>query len=54
MASGDPGNVPLLLRISLEGQGVTITLRKADTSDLPLKGRGFHWVQDYPYNPDSR
>jgi uncharacterized membrane protein YphA (DoxX/SURF4 family) len=44
------------LRMSgvLEGQGVAITLRKVDTSDLPLKGRGFHWVQDYPYNPDSR
>jgi hypothetical protein len=39
---------------TLEGHRVEIGLREVDMHALPLLSRRFHWVQDYPYNPDSR
>ncbi|MFI9636189.1 DoxX family protein [Nocardia sp. NPDC051929] len=39
---------------TLEGHRVEIGLRHLDTGTFPLLSRRFHWVQDYPYNPNSR
>ncbi|MFG2445250.1 DoxX family protein [Nocardia fluminea] len=38
----------------LDGSYVSISLRRIDLDMIPLLSRNFHWVQDYPYNPDSR
>ncbi|MFG1796528.1 DoxX family protein [Nocardia sp. NPDC049149] len=38
----------------LDGHRVEITLRRIALESMPLLGRGFHLVQDYPYNPNSR
>ncbi|WP_433759991.1 DoxX family protein [Nocardia sp. CA-135398] len=39
----------LTLNGQLNGRPVTITLRQVDLNSFPLRGRGFNWVQDYPY-----
>jgi hypothetical protein len=44
---------PDRLRLSgqLDGQPVTMTLRRLDLDRLPLRRNGFHWVQQYPDIP---
>lgn len=39
----------LLLRGKLNDHTVDITLDRVDLNTFPLRSRGFHWVQDYPY-----
>ncbi|MEV4234985.1 DoxX family protein [Nocardia sp. NPDC050408] len=39
----------LRLNGQLNGRPVTITLQQVDLNSFPLRGRGFNWVQDYPY-----
>ncbi|WP_084509302.1 DoxX family protein [Nocardia pseudovaccinii] len=39
----------LTLNGQLNGRPVTITLQQVDLNGFPLRGRGFSWVQDYPY-----
>ncbi|WP_433710696.1 DoxX family protein [Nocardia sp. CA-084685] len=39
----------LTLSGQLNGRPVTITLLHVDPNSFPLRGRGFNWVQDYPY-----
>lgn len=39
----------LLLRGTLNGDQVVITLQRRDPDSFTLRNRGFHWVQDYPY-----
>ncbi|MEV0292864.1 DoxX family protein [Nocardia sp. NPDC050710] len=38
----------LMLRGELEGRPVTLTLQQQDLDDFPLRGSGFHWVQNEP------
>lgn len=44
----------LKLSGTLNGHRTEIWLRRLDLDSLPLLSRNFHWVQDYPYNPNSR
>lgn len=41
-------------RLALEGkmgaESVNLTLKRVDHTKFELVGRGFHWVQEYPYN----
>lgn len=39
----------LTLDGQLNGRPVAITLQQVDLNSYPLRGRGFTWVQDYPY-----
>ncbi|MFX0576697.1 DoxX family protein [Nocardia nepalensis] len=39
----------LTLNGQLHGRPVTISLQQVDLDSFPLRGRGFNWVQDYPY-----
>lgn len=39
----------LLLTGALGGKEITIRMRRIDET-LPLRTRGFHWVQEYPFN----
>ncbi|WP_067529537.1 DoxX family protein [Nocardia uniformis] len=39
----------LLLRGELHDRPVAIILERVDPNSFPLRSRGFHWVQDYPY-----
>ncbi|WP_225726385.1 MULTISPECIES: DoxX family protein [unclassified Nocardia] len=43
--------MPDLLRLDGESQGhrVTMSLRRIDPNSFPLRARGFHWRQEYPY-----
>lgn len=45
-------NPPNSLRLSgrLGNQRVLATLRREDTSKLLLLNRGFHWINEYPFN----
>lgn len=40
----------LLLSGTFEGKPVRVRLRREDESKLPLTSRGFHWINEYPYN----
>ena len=40
----------LVLTGSWLGDPVTITMHKLNPETFPLQTRGFHWVQEYPYN----
>ena len=42
-------NLVVLAR-TVEGKEVTIPLRRFDESRYLLRTRGFHWVQEYPFN----
>jgi hypothetical protein len=35
----------------LDGQPVTMTLKRVDLDRFPLRRNGFHWIQEYPDNP---
>ncbi|WP_245548078.1 DoxX family protein [Nocardia pneumoniae] len=39
----------LLLTGELNGTPVTLSLDRVDLNSFPLRSRGFHWVQEYPY-----
>ncbi|KAA8886365.1 DoxX family protein [Nocardia colli] len=54
LALDTPAPDRLTLSGTLDGHRVEISLRQLDLDSLPLLGRTFHWVQDYPYNPNSR
>lgn len=40
----------LVLQGSFEGAAIDVRLRKVDPSKFELLGRGFHWVQERPFN----
>lgn len=44
-----PGPDRLTLTGTLQGAPVTIELDRLDPNGFPLRNRGFHWVQEYPY-----
>lgn len=57
--SGTPTHVftvnwlePGLLELAgtLDGAEVALTLRQVDLTTLPLVGRGFHWINEFPLN----
>jgi hypothetical protein len=35
---------------SINGQKATLQLRQLDHTKFLLTSRGFHWIQDYPFN----
>lgn len=39
----------LRLTGELDGRAVAMALQRVDPNSFPLRGRGFHWVQDYPH-----
>ena len=45
-----PASDTLIFRISLEGTPTVIRMRKIDHRSFPLLLRGFHWVNDAPFN----
>jgi hypothetical protein len=55
-SSASPSPTPPLLvdRLILEGQfgadRIKVELKKADEREFLLTGRGFHWVQEFPFN----
>lgn len=40
----------LLLKGAWDGKSVELSLQRAEVKDQPILSRGFHWVQEYPYN----
>lgn len=44
----DPSH--LLLQGAFDGAPLEVRLKKKDASDFPLMSRGFHWINEYPYN----
>jgi uncharacterized membrane protein YphA (DoxX/SURF4 family) len=40
----------LVLQGTLEGSVVEVRLKRVDLSKFPLVHRGFHWIQEYPFN----
>jgi hypothetical protein len=40
----------LLLEGTLDGHRLTVRLAKMDDSRFPLVTRGFHWIQEMPFN----
>jgi hypothetical protein len=50
LAYEQPDPEHLTLRGTLAGDDLTVTLKKVDTSKMPLVSRGFHWVNEVPYN----
>ena len=45
-----PGNNILLLTGKLNNDSVTIQMKKFDLNNFRLVNRGFHWVNEYPFN----
>jgi uncharacterized membrane protein YphA (DoxX/SURF4 family) len=45
-----PTQERLLVRGTLGGQLVEMELNRAASSESPLLGRGFHWINEVPYN----
>jgi hypothetical protein len=40
----------LALEGTLEGRTIKARMRRAETSDFLLISRGFHWINEYPFN----
>ena len=40
----------LALEGTLDGQKVRAKLRRADSPEFLLINRGFHWINEYPFN----
>ena len=40
----------LELRGTMDGKAIVATLQRAPEKQHPLTNRGFHWVQELPYN----
>jgi hypothetical protein len=45
-----PGPDRLTLAGAMEGHKVRMQLQLVDLNNFPLVSRGFHWVQEYPFN----
>ena len=45
-----PAADQLALDGTLNGQKTTMHLRRLDHTKFQLNARGFHWIQDYPFN----
>lgn len=43
-------NIYLILEGTLKNDSIRIELFKKDLEDFPLKSRGFHWINERPYN----
>ena len=40
----------LVLDGTIDGRKATLQLRRLDPAKFQLNSRGFHWIQDYPFN----
>ncbi len=40
----------LTLNEEMDGKKIQAKLRKLDTESFPLNSRGFHWINEVPYN----
>lgn len=45
-----PDSTHLILSGQLNGDSIYIALQKVDLNKLRLLNRGFHWINEYPYN----
>jgi hypothetical protein len=45
-----PDSTHLVLSGMIDGDSLNITLKKYDLKRFPLISRGFHWINEYPYN----
>lgn len=45
-----PDDVHFIIQGKLKDDSVYIVMQKTDLKKLPLLGRGFHWINEYPYN----
>jgi hypothetical protein len=45
-----PGHDELMLDGEMDGHTFNMQLRLVDRDKLLLVNRGFHWVQEYPFN----
>ena len=45
-----PSQRTLLLKGTIRKESITLRLRKVERSDFLLINRGFHWVQEAPFN----
>jgi hypothetical protein len=45
-----PGPAQLTLDGSLDGHPVRMELRRLDQAKFLFASRGFHWIQEYPFN----
>jgi hypothetical protein len=52
-ACARPDAEHLVLDGTLDGAAVTVRLRHLDESTFLLVNRGFHWVNEYPFNRRS-
>jgi hypothetical protein len=47
---GEPEPGALVLEGTFEGRAVRAKLRRSDPSEFLLVSRGFHWINEYPFN----
>lgn len=45
-----PGKDRLMVRGNWQGDHITVVFRKYDIEQFRLVNRGFHWINEYPYN----
>ena len=50
LAYSEPAPDRLVVNGSIEGQTVRASLRKVPVPQFLLVDRGFHWINEYPYN----
>jgi hypothetical protein len=50
LAVQQPQSTRLVLEGDLDGHKVHVVLRRTDQTKFMLLSRGFHWVQEYPFN----
>jgi len=50
LAYTEPASGMLALDGSLHGEQITVQLRRRDESSFLLLNRGFHWINEYPFN----
>jgi hypothetical protein len=46
----EPDRDHLILAGALNGDAIRVQIRKIDSSNFLLVNRGFHWINEIPYN----
>ncbi len=50
LSYSNPDSAHLIITGKLKDDSVYIKMKKVDFNKLMLTGRGFHWINEYPYN----